>query len=195
MVITSIATLAYYAMANHQGIFMIGGKEVFVTRYIDWVITTPLLLMSLLLIALPALKSFGEVRQRIGLIGTIVFADVIMIVTGLLANVTSSTDSKRFWFLISCLGFFAVLYYMFTVVRKSAQSLGATVGRNYTTLLTFLTILWFFYPIVWLLGASGNNTIGLDAEVALYTILDLLAKAVFGILLVMMVREMKKLDS
>jgi bacteriorhodopsin len=174
---------------------MIGGKEVFVTRYIDWVITTPLLLMSLLLIALPALKSFGEVRQRIGLIGTIVFADVIMIVTGLLANVTSSTDSKRFWFLISCLGFFAVLYYMFTVVRKSAQSLGATVGRNYTTLLTFLTILWFFYPIVWLLGASGNNTIGLDAEVALYTILDLLAKAVFGILLVMMVREMKKLDS
>ena len=93
MIITSIAGLAYYAMANSQGILMINGKDIFVGRYIDWVITTPLLLLSLMLVALPAVKDISKIRERLGLMGTIIFADVVMIVTGLFANLSSGTDN------------------------------------------------------------------------------------------------------
>ncbi len=194
MVITSIAALAYYAMANSQGIFMINGKEIFVGRYIDWVITTPLLLLSLMLVALPAVKDISKIRERLGLMGTIIFADVVMIVTGLFANLSSGTDNKRFWFIISCLAFFAVLYYMFTTVKESAAASGPKVNKIYMRLLTYLTVLWFIYPIVWLLGTSGSGSIDLGAEVAIYAVLDLLAKAGFGVMLVMFLIDSKKTD-
>ena len=39
--------LAYSAIALGQGKIQIGGDEVVYARYLDWVVTTPLLLLSL----------------------------------------------------------------------------------------------------------------------------------------------------
>src|SRR5436853_1920756 len=48
-----IAACAYFAMANGQGIIGVGDREVFVPRYADWLLTTPLLLLGLAMVALP----------------------------------------------------------------------------------------------------------------------------------------------
>ena len=194
MIITSIATIAYYAMANNQGIFIVNGKEVFAARYIDWVLTTPLLLLSLLLIAFPAGKDAAKLREKVGLFATVIFADIVMIVTGLFANLSSNTNNQRFWFVLSCIAFLVVIWQMYGPVREQAKNLGAGANKFFTNMLTYLLVLWFIYPIVWLLGTSGYDKISLGAEVSIYAVLDLCAKAVFGIFLVLYMKDVKNVE-
>ena len=67
--------------------------------------------------------------------------------------------------------------------RKHANALGADVGRTYLICGVWTIFLWFLYPIAW--GVSeGGNIIAPDSEAAFYGILDLLAKPVFGALLI-----------
>ena len=194
MIITSIAAIAYYAMANNQGIFMVNGQEVFVARYIDWVLTTPLLLLSLIFLAIPAAKDSGKLRERIGMYSTIIFADIVMVATCLFANLSSDTSTKRFWFILSCIALLVVIWQMYGPIKKNAMALGKSAGSLYSKLLTYLMILFFIYPIVWLLGASGYNSINIGAEVSIYAVLDLCAKAVFGVVLVLMIKGVKNVE-
>ena len=194
MAITAIAAIAYYAMANSQGIFMVNGKEIFVARYLDWLITTPLLLISLFFLAYPSNKDAEGIRQKLGIIASAVFADIIMIVTGAFANLSSGHDNKVFWYILSCVALLVVLGVMYGAVRNNAMSLGKGPGKLYNNLLTYLMVLFFIYPIVWLISTSGIGSITLGAEVAIYAVLDLCAKAVFGVLIVLSLKGEKALD-
>ena len=49
-----IAAVSYFAMANGQGIVDVDGRSVYVARYADWLLTTPLLLLGLMMVGLPA---------------------------------------------------------------------------------------------------------------------------------------------
>lgn len=39
-----------------------------------------------------------------------------------------------------------------------------------------MIVLWFIYPIVWILGAEGIRALSVETETAAYAILDLCAK-------------------
>ena len=66
--------------------------------------------------------------------------------------------------------------------RKHAYALGADVGKAYTICGVWTIFLWFLYPIAWGLS-EGGNVIAPDSEAVFYGILDILAKPVFGALL------------
>ena len=194
MAITSIAAMAYYAMANSQAIFTVAGKSLFLGRYIDWVITTPLLLLSLCFLAYPASKDGESLRQKLGVIASAVFADIVMIVTGAFANASTDSGVSNFWYAIGCLAFIVILAIMYGPIRQTALKTGASAGKLYTNMLNYLMVLFFIYPIVWILGTSGNGTIDLKPEVAIYTVLDLLAKVVFGIAIVVSISNAKSTE-
>ena len=193
MIITTIAALAYYAMANGQGVFLINGKEIFVSRYIDWLLTTPLLLLSLWLIAFPA-KEASKTREKIGLFSTVIFADIVMVVTGLFASMSSNPNNNKFWFVISFIAFLVIIVQMYGPVRKQAKALGASGNMFFNKMLNYLMFLWLFYPLVWLLGTSGRDKIHLGAETSLYVILDISAKVFFGLILVMNLKGIKNIE-
>ena len=44
-------------------------------------------------------------------------------------------------------------------------------------------MLWFGYPIVWILGAEGFRVLNVETETACYAILDICAKVVYGFIL------------
>ena len=182
LMVTTIAGAAYYAMVSGQGVIMFNGKTIFFARYLDWVLTTPLLLLSLITIALPEAKDTNNSRQRMGLIGAILFADVSMIITGAIANFSANQQDVVVWYVASCLWFGVIVYLMFVEVRALAQSQSKDLNKVYISLLLLLSSLWFFYPIVWLLGNSGFAVVDLTTEVAVYAVLDVTAKAVFGTL-------------
>ena len=189
--ITSIAALAYYAMANGQAVLMVNNKSVFLARYIDWLITTPLLILSLVFLAYSADKDSVGIRQKLGVVASAIFADMVMIVTGVFANLSSDSSNRNFWYVIGCLAFIVVLGVLYGPVRSSAKSLSVSSGKAYTNLLNYLMVLFFVYPIVWVFGTSGNSTISLNSEVAIYAVLDLLAKVGFGLLIVKSVKNLK----
>ena len=72
--------LAYMAMALNQGKIGVAGQITHYARYIDWVVTTPLLLLAL---AWTAMQFIPKDKTLIaGLMGT----DIIMILSGLIAD-------------------------------------------------------------------------------------------------------------
>jgi bacteriorhodopsin len=182
--VLAIASLAYFAMANGQGTIDVDGRVVYYARYIDWVFTTPLLLIGLMTVAMPRLQNTGQARDRNALIGTVIGADVLMIVTGAIGAVTVDTTVKYLWYAFGCVAFLVVLYAILVPIRAAARGRGLEHARLYDRLLWTLIVLWFVYPIVWVLGTEGSEVIGLSAEVGIFAIVDLLAKVGFGLLLV-----------
>ncbi len=184
-----IAACAYFAMASKQGVHTFvdnGGTErtVYYARYLDWLFTTPLLLLGLMTVALPRLATSLGGRDRNALIAGVIGADVIMIVTGLFASLSKDTGTRWVWYIISCVAFLVVLYYIAGPIRAAAAERSAEDAALYNKLLGILVVLWFIYPIIWALGTEGIGSVGLGAEIAIFAVVDLLAKVGFGILLV-----------
>ena len=182
--VCAIAAGSYLAMAFGQGDITVHGKEVFVARYIDWTLTTPLLLLGLLTLGL-----VGSKKKEIGsFVAGVLAADVFMIATGLMASLSSDATHKWVWYGASCLAFLSVVYAVWLPVRKAAHEMG--VGSLYDKLAGLLTGLWFIYPILWVFGTEGTSTISLNSEVAVFAVIDLLAKVGFGLMLVTGVRSL-----
>ncbi|KAI9819262.1 MAG: ion channel activity [Pycnora praestabilis] len=183
--ITLVAAIAYFTMGSNLGWTPIDvefmrsnprvhgvNREIFYVRYVDWFITTPLLLMDLLLTAgLPW--------------PTILFTvliDEVMVVTGLVGALVKSSYKWGFY-VFGCVAFLFVAWNVTIVARKHAQALGPDVSKTYTICGVWTIALWFLYPIAWGL-CEGGNVIAPDSEAVFYGILDLLAKPVFGALLI-----------
>lgn len=184
--ITLVACIAYFTMGSNLGqtpiqaefvrrsssqVRAAGTREIFYVRYIDWFITTPLLLLDL---ALTAALPFST-------IGLLILADWIMIVCGLVGALVSSSY-KWGYYTFGMVAFFYIVYALVFEGRHSAYALGSPVGRTFTRCGLLTLFLWFLYPIAW--GVSeGGNVIHPDSEAVFYGILDVLAKPGFGLLL------------
>lgn len=177
--VTAIAACAYYLMT--QGRFMqeVAGEQVFAARYLDWVLTTPLLLLGLLTIGMP---KAGTPAGRGGIIGGVIGADVFMILTGYLAATSTDDTARWVFYVVSCLAFLGIVWAAWGVVRESAVAAGT--GALYNSLLKVLTTLWFIYPILWVLGTEGTGKLSLEGEVWVFAVIDVCAKVLFGLLLV-----------
>ncbi len=181
--VCAIAASAYTAMATGIGTVMVGGNPVFFARYADWVLTTPLLLLGLLIIGL--WKGSADSGIRNGLMGWVIGADILMIVTGLVASLRIGETDRWLWYAISCFFFLLVLWAVWGPVRQYLGPHKALYGK----LLGILTVLWLIYPVLWVLGTEGLDVIGLTGEIAVFAVIDVVAKVGFGIVLVLGVRN------
>jgi len=179
IIILSTAAVAYFSMASNLGYAAITTefghnsypagvtRSIWYVRYIDWTITTPALLLELVLASgLP-----------LGDIITLMFFDILMIVTGLVGALVASSYKWGFY----AFGCAALIYIWFILIgpaRSTSRALGPDFGRAYTMSAGILSFLWLLYPIAWGL-ADGGNVIGSDGEMIFYGVLDILAKPVF----------------
>ncbi|KAI1170696.1 bacteriorhodopsin [Nemania sp. FL0916] len=184
--ITTVAFVAYFAMGSNLGQLPIlvqwvrprsrwvraaGTREIFYARYIDWVITTPLLLLTLLLTA-------GVPTPTI--LATLLAA-VFMVVCGLIGALTQTRYKWGFWaFGVAALFFIA--YELLIDARRHANVLGGAPRKTFMMCASWLLLLWFLYPIAWGLS-EGGNVIHPDSEAIFYGILDVLSKIVFSAML------------
>lgn len=185
-VITLWAAFSYLIMATGGGISLVnvpeeGTRLFYFMRYIDWTVTTPLLLLGLVWVALGGTSG---IRRAPRVVAGIIVADVLMILTGLVGGAIPGA-SKWFWFVISCVFFVIVLYLIWGPLRSEAQS-GPTEGGQglFFSLAAILTVLWFLYPIVWVVGTEGTAAVTAGVEVFFFAVLDILAKIAFGLILI-----------
>lgn len=179
-----VAAIAYFTMGSNLGFTPIqveymrssprvAGtyRSIFYVRYIDWFITTPLLLLDLLLTA-------GRPWPTLV---WVVIVDEIMIVTGLVGALITSRY-KWAYFIFGCIALFYIVYQLAWESRVQSRAYGKDVERAFLMTGSLTTFLWIMYPIAW--GVSeGGNIIAPDSEAVFYGILDFLAKPVFGALL------------
>lgn len=154
-------------------------------------LTTPLLLLDLLLTAgmpWPTILYtvlLNEIMIVTGLVGALVQSSYKVRTLRTCASFACfSTLTSHQWgyFAFGCAAFLWVAFTVTVTARKYATSLGGDISRTYTICGIWTIALWFLYPIAWGLS-EGGNVIAPDSEAVFYGILDIMAKPVFGALL------------
>lgn len=175
-----IATVAYLLMFLGIGVSQVrvpgeGALRIYWMRYVDWLLTMPLLLFDL---ALLAGSDRNTVYRLVGL-------DVGMVVVVAAASVAPVGQTVRLglWAVASLL-FVALLYVLANDLSAQAAWQSGEVAALFSTLRNLVIVVWTAYPIVWLFGIESTiGLIPLGVEVALFMVLDLVAKVGFGLLL------------
>lgn len=113
-------------------------RQVFWARYVDWSLTTPLLLLDLALLA--------------GLNGANIFiaivADLIMILTGLFAAFGSEETAQKWgWYAIACIAYLVVVWQLAVHGRAKASAKGGKVGSFFAAISLFTLVIWTVYPM------------------------------------------------
>merc|ERR1711990_525323 len=172
--VTAIASLAYLTMACGYGVYYRGfdGREFFYARYVDWAFTTPLQLLDIIGFA------GAPDDTAMWLLGM----DFLMIASGLIGAFLEGSEKYYFWFLGMCM-FMPILHALFAGLKASAATKSPACQKVFGQISMLTAISWSAYPIVWIL-AEGTGRISPDTEAIMYTTLDILAKSVFGFLIV-----------
>ena len=152
-------------------------RHVYVARFVDWTITTPLLLTAL------ATTALGELRRRNGLVVGLLLSDVAIMLTGLGATLSVERGAKVAWYVVSCAFQVAVYALVWGPLRREANSqLTPTVGSVFTRNATLLSALWLAYPLIWLGAPTGFRLYEAPTEALLYMVFDIIAKVAYGYL-------------
>ena len=167
--------LAYTAMSFGQGIIEVGGQTIYLARYLDWLVTTPLLLFLL--------ASTGMFFRPLDktTISLLIGLDIIMILSGLFADLTVREPIQWFWYGVGCVCLLAIIALVWGRVRREAYAHNTEIGDAYTRVAAFLSVLWIAYPAIWALGPSGLDVLGRSTEIALFVIVPIISKVGFSI--------------
>lgn len=147
-------------------------------RYVDWLLTVPLLLVET--VAVLALAR-SEARR---LLVRLVPASALMIILGYPGELALENSERALWGALSTIPFLYILYILFVELTKSINRQPETVQASIKNLRWLLLASWGFYPIAYMFPMFGFD--GSDAFVLRqvgYTIADVVAKAVFGLLI------------
>jgi len=171
--ITVIAATAYFAMAMGMGRILVNGDEVFIARYIDWLLTTPIILSLLGLLA----------NAERSLIATLIGVDVYMISVGFLGVIADTLFVSLVWWSLGVVAYLVLIYLLLGVLSDAVDEMPEDVSGIFVTLRNLTVVIWSFYPIVWVLGGHAFGVLSPTAEVGGIVVLDILSKVVFGYIL------------
>lgn len=165
--IPGIAALMYLLMAFDIGSMQFQGYHVPLPRYVDWALTTPLLVGYTAYVA-------GVGR---GKIKALVVADFLMIAFGL-AAVAASSPTQWVFFSLSSLCHLGLLVGLYGTVRNSAYEASPSRRRLGRLLLNYIGLLWLAYPLVWTFG-PGLQLVSSEGIAVMITYMDVTAKVPF----------------
>ena len=171
--ITFIAAVHYWYMRDYWASNM---ESPTFFRYVDWVLTVPLMCVEFYLI----LKVAGAKKS---LMWRLIFLSVVMLVTGYFGEAVD-VDNAQWWGLASGLAYFVIVYDIwFGEAKKLALKAGGAVLSAHKTLCWFVLVGWAIYPIGYMAGTPGwydGIFGGLQMDV-IYNIGDAVNKIGFGL--------------
>ncbi len=174
--VTLIAAVHYMYMRD---VWVNTGTSPTVFRYIDWLITVPLLMIEFFLILSAITKVPSGVFWRL-MVGT-----VVMLVGGYLGE----AGYMPVWpaFIIGMAGWAYILYEIFLgqAGKINAQSAPPAVQSAFSTMRLIVTFGWAIYPVGYFFGyltGSGPEA-SANALNIIYNLADVLNKIAFGLII------------
>ena len=201
--VTSIAAYHYFRMfdsfghaygmnADTAAVNAAGGMEAALAygaahynvgyRYIDWLLTVPLLLVELVAV----LGLLKEVQSS--LLKRLVPAAALMIILGYPGDIKSNLwgISNSMWGLLSTIPFLYIMYVLWIELSKSLDKQSEKVRKLFLGLRLLLIATWGVYPITFIL-AMNSESVATGSEVMAreigYSIADIMAKCLFGLII------------
>lgn len=147
-------------------------------RYVDWLLTVPLLMVELILVMNLSSEETTKMSWTLGL------AAAIMVILGYPGEISQDPSTRWMWWSLSMIPFLFIVYTLFFGLRSSISA-QPEKARDLVSLACTLTLVsWCFYPIVFtlpMIGLTGGAaTTGVQVG---YCIADIVAKAGFGLLI------------
>ena len=177
--ITFIAAVHYYYM---RGFYMEYQTSPTFFRYVDWLLTVPLMCVEFYLIT----KKAGAKQ---GLLWKLIFASVVMLVTGYWGEAVAPKQAAL-WGFISGAAYFSIVWMVWKgEVSKLSKASSPAVQKAVDSLLKFVVIGWGIYPIGYLAGTADGqwyeslmSGLKLNMDV-IYNIGDAVNKIGFGLVI------------
>jgi bacteriorhodopsin len=174
--VTLVAAVHYFYMRD---VWVTTGSTPTVFRYIDWLITVPLLMIEFYLILSAVTKVSSGIFWRL-MIGT-----VVMLVGGYLGEAGYMAVLPAF--IIGMVGWAYILYEIFMgeASKVNANSAPASVQAGFKLMRWIVTVGWAVYPLGYVLGylSGGNPADTANALNITYNFADFLNKIAFGLII------------
>lgn len=176
--ITVSALICGIACVNYHWMTQVyqasGGDFPTALRYIDWILTTPLLLLLFPLL-------LGMWQESKWVFGTLIGLDIAMISLGFVAEVMLNNglpwSQWAFYFLLSCGCEVAILGILFGTLSQVIDDAPSELAAGLRVMRLFVLIGWAVYPIGFLLALGGGG----DARELIYNVADVINKVGFGL--------------
>ena len=171
--VTGIAFINYIYVRE---IWISNGELSIVYRYIDWLITMPLLMLQFYFVLSAMRKTY------LGIFWRLLFGSLIMFIGGYLGESGHVPAIVGFIILM-----FAWIYILYEVFSGDAGKLAARSGNRafataFNSMRLIVTIGWAIYPLGYVFeiftGGVDNTSINV-----IYNVADLLNKIVFGLII------------
>ena len=172
--ITGIASLAYAFTSTGIGTISVNGATFYTSRYVDWLLTTPLLILYLTMLCKPGKELYALL---LGL-------DVALIGLGIVAIFTEGVLSLTL-FGLGAAAYVALAYLLVSELPDRASFASERVGIVFAKLRNVTVVLWTLYPVVWLLAPVGFGLMTPGTEMMVIVYLDVITKVGFAILALM----------
>jgi sensory rhodopsin len=182
--ITFIAAVHYYYMRGYN---LDTGDSPTFFRYVDWILTVPLMCVEFYLIT----KKAGA---KIDLLWKLIFASVVMLVTGYIGEAINGGETISWvWGAVSGAAYFYIVYLVWVGdVAQLAKSSSPSVAKAIKTLGWFVLVGWAIYPLGYILGTKGglfgmelvtDRAAAVHAMDIVYNIGDAINKIGFGLVI------------
>lgn len=197
-VVVSIAAYHYFRLfGSFSGAYEVAGDMATPTgavfneayRYMDWLITVPLLVVELVLV-----MGLVAARRR-SLLVRLVPASFAMIALGYPGELSTSAGTQWLWWALAMIPFVYILFVLFTEVTKVIKDQPAEVQPLFRLVRLALVVTWFFYPIAYLFPILlGNTGTALALENVGYVVADLTAKVGYGLIIYLIAKRKSEID-
>jgi bacteriorhodopsin len=147
-------------------------------RYVDWLLTVPLLLTELIVVLALARKLRNSLLYRL------IPASAAMIALGYPGEISGDNTIRNVFGLLSTIPFLYILYVLFVQLTRSLDRQPAAVRQTVSRMRILLLATWGVYPIAYIIPLYFSHA-GADAWVSKqvgYSIADILAKVLYGLL-------------
>ena len=171
--VTGIAFIHYMYMRD---VWVQTGDSPTVYRYIDWLITVPLLMVEFYLI----LKAVGKANS--GMFWRLLIGSLVMLIGGYLGE--AGYINAMLGFIIGMAGWLYILYEVFSgeAGKAASKSGNKALVTAFGAMRMIVTVGWAIYPLGYVFGYLTG---GVDANSlnVIYNLADFINKIAFGLII------------
>ncbi len=187
-----IGLFAYVSFVVDRTAVHVDGRSFYVSHYVYWLLSQPLLFVAAALFALPPLAEVREHRLRASLHGGLIGANVAWNSAGLFQAWARTAAERWTWFALAAVSVFAALWQLWGPVRHQGELKGGEHLRDYRLVAAVLSALSLGYLVVWFLGEAGLRLWSTAVDLPLFMVLDVASDAALGILSVFLIERLSK---
>lgn len=147
-------------------------------RYVDWLLTVPLLLIELILVMKLPKGETVALSWKLGV------SSAIMVGLGYPGEIQDDLATRWIWWALAMVPFCYVVFTLVTGLSDATSKQPDSVKGLVTTARYLTVVSWCTYPFVYIVknfGLAGG--VATTAEQVGYSVADVVAKAVFGVLI------------